>query len=122
MKMRNIAIVALALAALWFSFSSVSASDPITGRWTFVFDTEGGMREFAADLKLDGEQVSGKFAEKADVKGTFKEQKIDLAFPFQSEEANMTDTLKISGKLEKDALAGDWAFNQYSGTYKAHRN
>ena len=122
MKMRNIAIVALALAALLFSFRSVSASDPITGRWTFVFDTEGGTREFAADLKLDGEQVSGKFAEKADVKGTFKEQKIDLAFPFQSEEANMTDTLKISGKLEKDALAGDWTFNQYSGTYKAHRN
>ena len=81
--MRKIAIVALGLAALLlFSLRTVSASDPITGKWTFVFDTEGGPREFAADLKLDGDKVIGKFAEKAEVKGTFKDQKIELAFPF----------------------------------------
>lgn len=117
--MRKIALVALGLVALLFSVRAVSASDPITGKWTFVFDTEGGPREFTADLKLDGDKVSGKFGEKADVKGTFKDQKIDLAFPFQSEEADMTDTLKITGKLEKDALTGEWAFNQWSGNYKA---
>jgi len=120
--MRKIALVALGLAAVLFTLKTVSASDPITGKWTFVFDTEGGPREFAADLKLDGDKVSGKFAEKADVKGTFKDQKIDLAFPFQSDEANMTDTLTITGKLEKYGLAGDWAFSQWSGTYKARRN
>lgn len=121
--MRKIAFVALGLAALLFiSLRIVSGadSDPITGKWTFVFDTEGGPREFTADFKLDGDKVVGKFAE-ADVKGTFKDQKIDLAFPFHSDEAGMTDTLTITGKLEKDALAGDWAFNQWSGTYKAQR-
>jgi hypothetical protein len=121
-KMRKVTLVALILAALLFSLKGVSASDPITGKWTFVFDTEGGPREFAADLKLDGEKVSGKFGEKADVKGMFKDEKIDLAFPFESQEANMTDTLKITGKLEKDALAGNWTFSEYSGTYKARRN
>ena len=120
--MRKVTLVALILAALLFSLKGVSASDPITGKWTFVFDTEGGPREFAADLKLDGEKVSGKFGEKADVKGMFKDEKIDLAFPFESQEANMTDTLKITGKLEKDALAGNWTFSEYSGTYKARRN
>ena len=119
--MRKIAIVTLGLAALVFSLRTVSASDPITGKWTFVFDTEGGPREFAADFKLDGDKVIGKFAEKADVKGTFKDQKIDLAFPFHSDEAEMTDTLTITGKLEKDGLAGGWTFNQWSGTYKAQR-
>jgi len=126
-KMRKIALIAMSLAALLFSLRTVSASDSITGKWTFVFDTDGGPREFAADLKLDGDKVSGKFAgkddaKKAEVKGTFKDQKIDLAFPFQSDEANMTDTLAITGKLEKDALAGNWTFNQWSGTYKARRN
>lgn len=120
--MRKIALVGLGVIALLFCLRTVSASDPITGKWTFVFDTEGGPREFAADLKLDGDKVSGKFAEKGDVKGTFKEQKIDLAFPFHSDEADMTDTLTITGKLEKDALAGDWTFSQWSGTYKARRN
>jgi hypothetical protein len=119
-KMRKIALITLGVAALLFSLRTVTASDPITGKWTFVFDTEGGPREFAADLKLDGDKVSGKF-ENAEVKGTFKDQKIDLAFPYESEEANMTDTLKITGKLEKDALVGDWAFNQWTGTYKAQR-
>ena len=119
--MRKLALVVLGLAVL-FSLRTVSAADPITGKWTFVFDTEGGPKEFAADLKLDGDKVGGKFAEKTDVKGTFKEQKIELAFPFHSDEADTTDTLTITGKLEKDALAGDWAFSQWSGTYKAHRN
>ena len=121
-KMRKLALFALTLAALLFSFKTVSASDPITGKWTFVFDTQGGPREFTADLKLDGDQVSGKFAEKAEVKESFKDEKIELAFPFESPEANMTDTLKITGKLEKEALAGNWTFSEYSGTYKARRN
>ena len=119
--MRKIAFVALCLAALLFSLKTASASDPITGKWTLVFDTEGGPREYTADFKLDGDKVSGRFAEKADVKGTFKDQKIDLAFPFHSDEAGMTDTLTITGKLDKDALAGNWNFNQWSGTYKAQR-
>ena len=122
MKMRKLALVALTVAVLLIGLKTVSASDSITGKWTFVFDTEGGPREFTADLKLDGDQVSGKFAEKAEVKGTFKDEKIDLAFPFESHEANVTDTLKITGKLEKDALAGNWTFGEYSGTYKAQRN
>jgi hypothetical protein len=42
MKMRKLALVALIMVALLFSFTTVLASDPITGKWTFVFDTEGG--------------------------------------------------------------------------------
>jgi hypothetical protein len=114
--MPKITLLMLVLVALLFSFSTALASDPITGKWTFVFDTQNGPRQ------LTGEKVSGKFAEKADVKGTFKDQKIDLAFPFESDEANITDILRITGKLEKDELAGDWTFSQYSGTYKARRN
>ena len=120
--MRKIALVALSMAAVLFSIMTVAASDPITGKWTFVFDTQSGTREQAAVLKLDGEKVSGRFADKADVKGTFKDNKIDLAFPFESEEANMTDTLRITGKLEKDKLSGEWTFSQYSSTYEARRN
>ena len=120
--MPKITLLMLVLVALLFSFSTALASDPITGKWTFVFDTQNGPRQLTADFRLDGEKVSGKFAEKADVKGTFKDQKIDLAFPFESDEANITDILRITGKLEKDELAGDWTFSQYSGTYKARRN
>jgi hypothetical protein len=122
-KMRRIVLAVLSVWVLvvGFGLSKARAADPITGKWAFVFDTEGGAREFAADFKLDGEQVSGKFAG-ADVKGTFKEQKLELAFPFSSEEANMTDTLKITGKLEKEALTGEWSFSSYSGTYTAKKN
>ena len=120
--MRKIAWVALlGVVALLFSLRVASASDPITGKWTFLFDTGDGEKEVTADLKLDGDKVGGKFAGKADVKGTFKDQKIDLAFPFDYEEGNISDVLKITGKLEKGALAGDWTFSQYSGTYTARR-
>ena len=115
--------VLVLLAALSFplakSFSAAEQSD-ISGKWHFTLQTEGGDRPNEADFKLTGDQVSGKFGG-ADVKGTFKEATLDLAFPFTSDEANMTATFKLKGQLKDGKLAGDWQFSEYNGAFTATR-
>ncbi len=100
--------------------TAASQSGDISGKWQFVFNTEGGDRESTADFKLDGDQVTGKW-NTADVKGTFKDGDLDLAFPYNSEEAGMTGTLKMKGKLKEGKLIGTWQFGDYNGAFTGTR-
>jgi hypothetical protein len=117
MSMRRLAFLALILFALCFS---LPAADGVAGKWTFVLDTPGGTREAPAELAVEGEQVTGKWAGTTDIKGTYKEGQLELAFAFNSEEAGQ-NTLKISGRLESEAISGKWEFGEYAGTFKATR-
>ena len=97
-----------------------AASTDLAGKWTFVFDTEGGDRTFQADFVVNGETVTGKWDKKADVKGTYKDGKLELEFPSNSDEVG-EGTLKISGVM-KDGLTGNWSFQTYEGKFKATRD
>jgi hypothetical protein len=92
----------------------------IGGKWKFAMETDGGPRETIASFEISGKEVTGKWME-ADVKGTFGEDKLELAFPFTSREGGLMGTLKITGKLEGETLAGKWEFAGYGGTFKASR-
>lgn len=100
---------------------AAAAANDISGRWHFVYQTDGGDRDSDADFKLDGDQVTGKWNGADAVKGTFKSGALDLAFPYNSEEAGMTATLKMKGKLQDNKLTGNWEFADYSGTFVATR-
>ena len=109
-------------AALLVPFSAAhgkQATASVAGKWHFVLDTPGGDRELDAEFKLDGDQVSGKWGP-ADVKGTFADGKLNLEFPFNSDEAG-AGTMKIKGAVANEAITGDWAFTDYSGQFKATR-
>ncbi len=117
--------VLLTGAALLAPFTSAKTmhatfADPtIAGKWHFVLDTPGGDRPSDADFKLDGTQVTGKYGE-ADAKGTFSDGKLNLEFPVDTAEAG-SGVLKIKGTLDGDTITGDWAFSDYSGSFKATR-
>jgi hypothetical protein len=98
-----------------------SAETDISGRWHFVLNTDGGDREAAADFTLDGQKVTGKWGDAhADVAGTFKDGKLDLSFPYNSDEAGQ-GTLSLKGQLEGETISGTWSFQDYSGNFKASR-
>lgn len=97
------------------------AAAEVSGKWHFVFQTEGGPREFDATFQQDGDKVSGKWDNKDDVKGTFSGGKLSLSFPINSDEAG-PGTLKVDGDLANDTLTGTWSFTQYDGTFKATRS
>src|SRR4051812_13332031 len=77
----------------------------LTGVWTFVMDTEGGERRAEPTFQVNGTAVTGKW-DSADVKGTFENGKLELAFPMTSSEGGISATLKISGKMEGAAITG----------------
>lgn len=102
--------------------ASAAVGSGIDGKWHFVLETPGGEREVDADFTVDKDgNVTGKWGP-SDVAGTYKEGKLALAFQFTSDEAGTTADMKLDGKLDETAaLAGDWEFSEYNGTFKAMR-
>jgi hypothetical protein len=97
-----------------------TATASISGKWRFVFNTEGGEREATPAFEQHGDKLTGKWNQ-TDVQGTFVEGHLDLSFPYYSEEAATSGTLKIKGRAEGDGLKGTWEFADYSGTFAATR-
>jgi hypothetical protein len=117
--MRSLAQAAIALALL-ASATPCAAQADISGKWLFALTAEVGSAEYAADLQLNGEQVTGSWAG-AKVEGTFRNGRLELMFPFHPPEAEVPGTLSVTGSLQDQALAGEWSWNEYSGSFKATR-
>ncbi len=113
------AVLAAFLCFGLFASLTLGQAAGVTGKWHFVLDTGGGDRIIEPVFQQDGDKVTGKW-EKNDVKGTFADGKLDLAFPINSEEAG-PGTLKIKGELANDTITGTWEFQDYNGTFKATR-
>lgn len=124
--MKKVLIIAAAMACLMINRPVVQAQDTpangINGKWHFVLDTPGGERNVDAEFTVDNDgNVTGKWGT-ADVTGKWKEGSMALEFPFTSDEAGVTASMKINGKLDDAAgLNGDWVFSEYNGTFKATR-
>lgn len=92
----------------------------LNGKWNFVFDTDDGERQDSAVFHLDGHSVSGRWGRsETQVKGTFVDGKLELKFPFVSEEGGLEGDLMITGKLDGQRLTGTWEFSGYTGTFVA---
>lgn len=94
--------------------------DTIAGKWDMTMDTPGGDRKATPSFTLEGEKVGGKW-DTSDVKGTFKEGKLELEFPLTSSEAGYQATFKVSAKLEGGVLTGTWAWASYGGKLTGKR-
>ena len=121
--MKKFLVIAAAMVCLVMGLPFAQAQEAgINGKWHFVLATPGGDREVDADFTVDADgNVTGKWGN-SDVAGTYKDGKLALDFQFTSEEVGATAAMKLDGKLDDTAaLAGDWAFSEYNGTYKATR-
>ena len=96
---------------------------PVEGKWTFVAvrtDDHTEALRTLLELKVDGGDVSGKLGD-AQVKGTYKDGKLSLVFPFTPEGAEERE-LKIDGALDESAIKGDWVWGgMIAGTFKANK-
>jgi len=125
--MKTVFALVAVLGFLWAPLGRTAESETISGKWHFVFDTPGGDREFDSIFEVSADKVTGKWdvsEAKKDgepVAGTYAGKKLALEFPINSAEAG-PGTMKITGVLADDGtLSGDWAFQDYSGSFKATR-
>lgn len=90
------------------------------GKWHFIFDTQGGAREFDAEFAVDADgNVTGTW-EKSPAAGTYKDGHLVMDFETHSEEAQETATLHIDGKFDDTGnLTGNWTFSSYDGSFTA---
>jgi len=121
--LKKFLVIASAVVWLVMGRPVANAQDAgINGKWHFVLETPGGDREVDEDFTVDADgNVTGKWGN-SDVAGIYKEGKLALDFQFTSEEVGTTAAMKMNGKLDDSAaLAGDWAFSEYNGSFKAMR-
>lgn len=112
-------LVVLALVVVVWMLPTAQAFE-LAGQWEFAFNTHDGVRRTPVTLQLSGGQVSGKF-DKSDVKGTFRDGKLDLKFPHYTAEGGFEAELSLQGAVEGDGLQGDWKFGEHGGTWKASK-
>ena len=126
--MKTVFAALATMAFLLTPLSHTAEAVSVAGKWHFVLDTPGGDRELDSVFAQDMEKVSGKWgvdsngkAEANEVAGTYADKKLLLSFPMESPEVG-PGTMKIKGQLANDgSLSGDWAFQDYAGTFKATR-
>lgn len=106
--------------AVFAPHHSAAQGSTVTGKWHLIAQTEDGERVVEPVFQQNGDQVTGKWGDSA-VKGTFSDGKLDLAFPYNSDEAGR-GTLKIKGVLKGNVLTGTWEFEGYTGAFKATRS
>ncbi len=114
--LRVVVTACLLLAAL-----PVARASNLDGNWNFIFNTEEGEKQASAVLNVDGEQVSGRFANRADVKGTLSGEKLELDFHFVYHEAQLEGEMKMTGKVGDGKIAGSWAYAGHAGAFQATR-
>ncbi len=112
--------VILALCFIGAASVLAAQSGDVSGKWLFALTNGEYSAEYVADLRTMGEQVTGTWAETT-IAGTFKEGQLALSFSFHPPETERPGTLTVTGRFDGDALAGDWSWNEYSGTFKAAR-
>lgn len=117
--LRSLLVCAVFALVLSAPVAAAPSSD-LDGRWHFVLETPGGDRDVDVVLKVDGDQVSGKW-DKEDVKGMFADNDLQLSFEITPEETGQKGTLAVKGKLDGDTITGTWDFGEYKGNFKAER-
>jgi hypothetical protein len=115
---RFLGVLALMICTLLAAAPAFCASD-LDGNWNMTFNSDDGDRQVPATFKVENGQVTGRFAEKGDVKGTYSEGKLELKFPFVYEEGGLEGDLKLTGKVAEGKITGNWEYAGYAGTFSA---
>lgn len=115
----------IAMRKLILFFLLVTACLPaadLSGKWNFVWQTEGGERRTTLTVTIDNDKVTAQFPEgKTPINGTFAENKLNLAGKLYSSEAGQEGEFRLNGVLDGDQLKGTAAWDEHEMTFTAKR-
>lgn len=99
---------------------SLAAAD-ISGKWSLVWDTEGGIRRTEWIVTQNGENLKVQTDDGQVLSGTMHGDELALEGKFRSSEAGYTSTLKLEGQLSDGKLSGKGTWDQYAMTFTGTR-
>jgi hypothetical protein len=94
-------VLALALSTMAYAQSSVA------GAWELSINGPEGVLNATADLKQDGDKLTGTITSpqgSVDLKGTYKDKKVELAFSIQGPNGAMD--IKVNGEVDGSDMKG----------------
>ena len=110
------------LAVLAFFIGAATwapAQGGVAGDWNLSFNTPGGTREAAMNVKVDGETLTGSVTSteggETPFKGTVKGD--TFAFTMDVQTPNGTFSIVINGEVDGDAMKGTMDFGQGTGEF-----
>ncbi len=108
------AVIGICLAA------TLSAAD-ISGKWHFVWDTEGGIRHTEWAITQNGEALKIVIQDGQPLNGKLEGDRMTVEGRLNSHEAGYSATLKVVGELKDGKLSGRGSWDQYGMTFTATR-
>ncbi len=106
---------------LALSLATVLAAADISGRWSFVWNTEGGIRHTEWVVTQQGEVLSIRTQDGQSLSGTLDGDKMIVEGNLNSPEAGYSANLRVEGTLQDGKLAGKGTWDQYAMTFTATR-
>jgi len=95
------------LMALVFAATVASAQANIAGAWELSINGPEGVINASADLKQDGDQITGTITSpqgSVEPKGVYKAKKVELAFTIASPQGELP--IKVNGDVDGDDMKG----------------
>ena len=93
--------------ALALALSTVAYAQSVAGTWELSVNGPEGVINATADLKQDGDQLTGTITSPAgsvDLKGTYKDKKVELAFSIQGPKGAMD--VNVNGEVDGPDMKG----------------
>jgi hypothetical protein len=109
MKKLSSSLSALALAL--FAAVTVFAQSPAAGEWDMAMNTPGGVRNFKAVLKVDGEKLTGEVKRDTGslpLTGTAKGNDVQFSYTVKYNDNDLV--LTLTGKVTGDTMKGTVSF------------
>ncbi len=99
---------------------TLGAAD-VSGKWNFVWNTEGGIRHTEWVIAQDGETLQIRMQDGQSLTGRIEGDRMTVEGELNSPEAGYSATLKVEGELTDGRLAGKGSWDQYAMTFTATR-
>lgn len=87
--------------------SVMAQSSPAAGEWDIAMNTPGGVRNFKAVIKIDGEKLTGELKRTSGdlpIEGTAKGKDVRFSYTLKFNDNDMNITM--SGRVDGDAIKG----------------
>ena len=108
---RLFSMISVLSFAIALAVSVMAQSSPAAGEWDIAMNTPGGVQNFKAVIKVDGEKLTGELKRATGglpIEGTAKGKEVQFSYTVKYNDNDLV--LTLTGKVEGDTMKGAVSF------------